>query len=315
MAPSVIANEKAAIQSDGGGGGHRTDGIAQNVDSKTEDLKSKAEQRGLKKNKKKKDLQPAGGFDETPIPSAPPGYTVKITFHRASSLPFADINSLSSDPYVLAQLNTKLPMRHKQDPHLRWRTPTVRRSVHPVWNCEWIVANVPASGFALKARIYDEDPGNHDDRLGNVHVHVDRISGNWEGIKEQAYKIKKRMGSKRAYLIRGCAAMISRSIKMSGDLVISVEVLGPTETDNGGRLWTIGPCNWSQHFSPMIGRLAGTKEPGKGGRTEKYRYEQASSQTISRSADRVPASKPTKCSSLVLFHRPSITVTSNSNLL
>lgn len=222
---------------------------------------------------KKKDKPPAGGHDETPIPKAPPGFTLKFTFHRAASLPMADINSLSSDPYILAQLNTDLPTRHKQDPHMRFRTPTIRRSTDPVWNCEWIIANVPASGFALKARIYDEDPADHDDRLGNVHVHVDEIGEGWVGIKEQEFRIKKRMGSKRAYLIRGCASMLSSNVQLSGTLVMSVELLGRTEGDHGGRVWTVGPCAWSQHFSPMIGRLAGTKDPGKDGAAEKYNFQ------------------------------------------
>lgn len=221
---------------------------------------------------KKMDTPPAGGHDETPIPKAPPGFTLKFTFHRAISLPMADINSLSSDPYIVAQLNTNLSTRHKQDPHMRFRTPTIRRSTDPVWNCEWVIANVPASGFALKARIYDEDPADHDDRLGNVHVHVAEIGERWEDIKEQELRIKKRMGSKRAYLIRGCASMFSTSIKLSGSLFMSVELLGRTEGDYGGRVWTVGPCAWSQHFSPMIGRLAGTKDPGEDGASEKYKY-------------------------------------------
>lgn len=182
----------------------------------------------------------------------------------------ADISSLSSDPFLLVQLNTRLPTRHKQDPYMRFRTPTIRRSTNPVWDCEWIVANVPSSGFVLKARVYDEDPADHDDRLGNVHVRVDEIRDGWEGLNQQSFKIKKRMGSKRAYLVRGCMAMFS-SIELSGQLVISVELLGRTEGNHGGRTWTVGPCAWSQHLSPLIGRLVGTKEPGKGGGTEKYK--------------------------------------------
>ena len=222
---------------------------------------------------KKDESGPAGGYDNTPVPRAPPGFTVKITFHRATSLPMADIQSLSSDPFILAQLNTNLIPRHKQDPHMRFRTPTIRRSTNPVWDCEWIVANVPASGFKLKARIYDEDPADHDDRLGNVHVHVDRITEDWQGIKEQAFKIKKRSGSKRAYAIRGCAAMLSRQINFSGDLVMSVEVLGRTEAEHGGHIYTVGPCAWSQHVSPLIGRLTGTKNPSKDGSAEKYNFQ------------------------------------------
>lgn len=249
--------------------GNTSAGYAERAVQKADSFQQKASKYG---RGTKADGQPAGGFDDTPIPRARPGFTIKFTFHRATSLPMADLNSFSSDPYIVAQLNTNLQTRHKQDPHMRFRTPTIRRSTNPVWNAEWIVANVPASGFALKARIYDEDPADHDDRLGNVHVHVDSISADWEGIKEQPFKIKKRMGSKRAYLVRGFVAMFSRNIPLSGDLVVSVEALGRTEADDGGRTWTIGPCNWSQHLSPMIGRLTGTKEPGTEGKTEKYKF-------------------------------------------
>lgn len=260
-----MENEKTASQPNG----HRSIGYATKFDQKAHSFQAKAERHG-KGKKKDDDGQPAGGFDDTDVPRAPPGFNVRFTFHRASKLPMADINSMSSDPYVLATLSTSLPTRHKQDPPMTFRTPTVRKNCDPEWNSEWIVANVPADGFALKARIYDEDPSNHDDRLGNVHVHVDSLNESFRGIREQSYKIKKRMGSKRAYLIRGCAAMFNRGLQMSGELVVSVEVLGKTDTDNGGRLWTVGPCNWSQHLSPMVGRLAGTKEPGKDGKTERY---------------------------------------------
>ena len=218
---------------------------------------------------------PAGGFDDTPVPRAPPGYTLKITFHRATNLPMADINSLSSDPYILATLKTSLQPRHKQDPDMFFRTPTIRRNTNPEWNCEWIVANVPSSGFELKCRLFDEDPADHDDRLGNVHVTVGGIEQSWGGIKEQPYKIKKRMGSKRAYLVRGCAAMFNRGLEMSGEVVLSLELLGRTEGESGGKCYTLGPCHWTRHVSPMIGRLAGTKDtdgegPNEKG-TEKYK--------------------------------------------
>jgi len=252
--------------------GHRTDAYATKFEEKAEALQAKKQKYT---GKKKDDSKPAGGVDETPTPRAPPGYTVKFTFHRADNLPMADLNTLSSDPYVRATLKTKLDPRHKQDPDMVWRTPTIRRNVNPVWNSEWVVANVPSSGFALEARLYDEDPADHDDRLGNVHVHVDALREGWKGLQEQSYKIKKRMGSKRAYLIRGCAAMFSRGTHMSGDLIVSVEILGKTDTNSGGRMWTLGPCNYTQHLSNMIGRLAGTKEPGEGeqGKTEGYRYD------------------------------------------
>lgn len=220
------------------------------------------------------DKKPAGGYDGTPIPKAPPGYTLKITIHRAENLPFADIPSFSSDPYIVAVLKTDLQKRHKQDADLMLRTPTVHRDTNPKWETVWTIAHVPSSGFHMKCRIYDEDPADHDDRLGNVHVDVDRIDDNWKGFKERKFEVKKRMGSKRAYTFRGCAALVSRNIKMGGEVYVSIENLGKSEGD-GGRAYTVSPLPWSQHFSPLIGMLAGTKDKTetKNGKksTEKYK--------------------------------------------
>jgi hypothetical protein len=211
----------------------------------------------------KKEKQPEGGFDSTPLPHVPPGYTIRITFHRASNLPMADINSLSSDPFVRAQLYTSLPTRHKDDPPLIFRTPTIRRNVDPEWNTQWIVANVPSSGFRLKCRLYDEDPADHDDRLGNATILVPSLSEHWEGINNQSYKIKKRMGSKRAYILRAIAVCIKTAHDMGGLLFVSIEMLGRTDTREGGQCYTVGPMWWTKHYSPMLGRIAGRKEPGE----------------------------------------------------
>ncbi|KAF2474568.1 C2 domain-containing protein [Lindgomyces ingoldianus] len=206
---------------------------------------------------------PAGGFDSTPIPRAPPGYTVKITFHRATNLPVADINTISSDPYILAQVDTGLVMRHKEDPPLVLRTKTIRQNTNPEWETEWVLANIPSSGFKMKCRIYDEDPADHDDRLGNVHVDVGPINENWPGIKDQEYPVKKRMGSKRAYLLRSLAVCFGKVEHMNGHLWVSVEVLGKTQDENGGRAYTIGPQYWIRHYSPLLGRILGQKTPGE----------------------------------------------------
>jgi hypothetical protein len=212
---------------------------------------------------KKDEKQPAGGYDASKIPPAPPGYTIKITIHRAENLPMADINSLSSDPYVVSQIYTSIPTRHKEDPPLRNRTFTIRRCVNPEWNAEWIVGNVPARGFKLKCRLYDEDPGDHDDRLGNAHVEVPSLSETWKGITEQSFKIKKRMGSKRAYLTQAIATTARLRETMSGHLILSIEMIGRTESNHGGRLYTVGPMSWTKHYSPILGRMVGKKTPGK----------------------------------------------------
>jgi C2 domain len=213
--------------------------------------------------KSKDEKQPPGGFSAAKIPPAPPGYTIKITIHRAENLPMADINSLSSDPYVDSQLYTSLPTRHKDDPPLTMRTFTIRRCVNPEWRAEWIVANVPANGFRLKCRLYDEDPGDHDDRLGNAHVEVPSLSETWEGFTERSFKIKKRMGSKRAYLAQALAAGTKLRKSMSGHLILSIQMLGKTESSHGGRVYTVGPMFWTKHYSPVLGRIVGKKTPGK----------------------------------------------------
>ncbi|PGH18778.1 hypothetical protein AJ79_00191 [Helicocarpus griseus UAMH5409] len=218
--------------------------------------------------------QPPGGFDSTPVPYAPPGYTLKFTFHRASNLPIADISTLSADPFVVACLTADLPRRHKQDPDLIFRTPTVRRDVNPIWECEWIVANVPASGFELKCRLYDEDPVDRDDRLGNVKISVSSISDKWTGITNQSYRVRKRMGSKRAYAFKSIVAACFDEQHLNANLFLSVECLGKTPGNEGSRMYTIGPNFWSKHFSPLIGRIAGTKDsaPSQDGKKPVTRY-------------------------------------------
>lgn len=212
------------------------------------------------KDEEPKRRQPAGGIDQTPLPEAPPGYTIHITFHRATNLPMADVGSFSSDPFIVAQLSTGLPTRHKEDEPLRRRTPTIRRCTDPVWNAEWIVANVPESGFKLKARIYDEDPATRDDRLGNAHIVVPQLSDTWPGIDNVPYKVRKRSGSKRAYLLRLFATCVGTAKHMNGSLFVSVKSLGRTPDDHGGRVYTIGPQWYTSHYSPVLGRFVGTKQ-------------------------------------------------------
>lgn len=212
--------------------------------------------------KPKDEKQPEGGYDSTPIPSRPAGYTLKFTFHRASNLPMGDVNTMSSDPYISAQLNTDTPSRHREDPFLRFRTPTVRRNTNPEWNEEWIVANVPSSGFKLKLHICDEDPADQDDMLGGVHITVPSLNENWAGIKNEAYKIKAHGGSKRAYLLQILTTCFREDKHLRGELVASVEMLGRTPEDGQhGRLYTVGPCHWIRHYSPVLGRLVNMKEP------------------------------------------------------
>lgn len=278
------SNEKPAQHAgENGGPPEQSHASGANGNLQTAPDKSEPHEKEKKMSRKEQDKKdPPGGYDATPIPNAPPGYTVKITFHRATNLPMADINSLSSDPFVLAQINHDLPARHKEDPLLRMRTHTVRRNTDPEWNTEWIVANIPQSGFKLKARIYDEDPADHDDRLGNVHVHVDHVDENWGGIHNQGYKVMKKAGSKRAYFVRLLATCVRKTRHLNGMLYVSVEVLGRTDDPIHGRVYTIGPNWWTRHYSPLLGRIAHRKEQddddtGEPNKPERYKYAMSTS--------------------------------------
>lgn len=211
-------------------------------------------------DKDKKDDKPAGGYDPIPVPKRPRGWTVKIVIHKATDLPMADLNSLSSDPYVTTTITTDTPTRHKEDAAMTMRTPTIQKNTNPVWGHSWIIANIPSSGFKAKMRLYDEDPSDKDDRLGNVHINIPSINENFQAIKDKAYKIEKRSGSKRAYFIRAVSTCFGKAKHMHGELYVSIEVLGRTAEDGqDGRLYTVGPCWYTKHFSPLLGRIANTQ--------------------------------------------------------
>ncbi|KAL8365479.1 hypothetical protein RB595_004340 [Gaeumannomyces hyphopodioides] len=205
-----------------------------------------------------KEKKPAGGFDTTPLPDFPAGLTVRITFHGATNLPRGDFATASSDPFVHATLTADVPRRHKEDPALTFRTRTLRRTTEPEWEQEWVVANVPRTGFKLKCRIYDEDYPDSDDRLGNVTYVARRVDEAWEGVRRRNFQVKKRVGSKRAYLVKVVESAFTRNGSLTPRLTLSVEVLGRSDGP-GAQMYTVGPTTFVQHFSPMIGRLTGTK--------------------------------------------------------
>ncbi|KAM0298513.1 hypothetical protein ACHAPM_008583 [Fusarium culmorum] len=203
---------------------------------------------------------PPGGFDPTPLPDAPQGYTIRFIFHGASNLAPADFVTISSDPFLHATLKGTQPKRHKEDPDLTYRTRTIQKTTEPQWDDEWVVANVPPTGFTLKCRLYDEDFPDHDDRLGNVTIKVPSISQDWQGIPPpgRVYEAKKRVMSKRAYLTKAVTSVVNHNMHMTPLLRVSMELLGPSAPPYA-QMHTVGPTTWVKHFSPLIGRLAGVK--------------------------------------------------------
>jgi len=125
-----------------------------------------------------------------------------------------------------------------------------------------VVAGIPQSGFELKIRVYDEDPEDHDDLLGKVKVEQRQI-GKWKGYKDETFKIHKTGASIRAYAFRSCMSRTHKQDDMHGHLVMSIEVLGKTEKEVG-KAYTMNSF-YRIHYSPMIGKVAGTKAKGHDG--------------------------------------------------
>lgn len=241
---------------------------------KMENKKADKKKDGKRGDKGKSTSKPEGGYDATPVPQhSMRTYTIKITLHRATNLPISDLSTASSDPYCLVQLNPPIASRHKADPYLRFRSITKYDTLNPEWEDEWIVAGVPKKGVTtLKIRVMDEDKSDSDDRLGDVKIELNNVGDYaWKDIKNQGFDVKKTKAGLRANLMRFCcssADIVSgqnpNKDEKSDKLFLSVEVLGRTEKDKEcGKVYTVGPVRWRQHYSPLIGRMTGTKDPVK----------------------------------------------------
>jgi Ca2+-dependent lipid-binding protein len=132
---------------------------------------------------------------------------VLITFKRGTGIPIGDAVAQSSDPYLLALLTPRVPPSPEHPPFpLTFRTTTRRHTREPEWNDTWHLGGIPAEGFTLQIKIYDEDkPGDKDDRLGVVEFDLNQLPSTSDGKpgEEQEYvlKIKKRKASRRAYAL------------------------------------------------------------------------------------------------------------------
>ena len=188
-------------------------------------------------------------------------YTCEIIFHRATNVPLADLNDLSCDPYISTTLSgnpgpsTAAPQSaEREQESLTFRTATTRKTLNPTFDARWIVSGIPASGFSLIIELLDEDPGNHDDRLGKAVLrfpdpNLDPAYGSelrdgWH-TGEREYKIHKRHGSLRTRLGTYIAKVVTRGrIGHRVRVIVSVRVLGEAphfDGDEGQRIYTLGP--------------------------------------------------------------------------
>jgi len=183
-----------------------------------------------------------------------PQYTVEITIHKAQHVPVGDILNVSSDPYIYATLHPQnftqgTPDGPPQREVLEYRTHTVRSSLEPIFDCKWIVGGVTESGFVLKLRLRDEDPGQffNDDRLGKGALLIpspgEKLGEGWE-LREGECKIEKRKGAMSNHVSTYIARLFSRGgVGHHTRVWVSVRVLGKSKTlkDDPNRIYTSGP--------------------------------------------------------------------------
>jgi len=181
-------------------------------------------------------------------------YTVEVTIHRAQHVPVGDILGISSDPYIWATLHPRNPNQEEPDDSprgqvLEYRTHTARSNLEPIFNCKWIVGGIPESGFILKLRLRDEDPGQffHDDRLGKGVLLVpspgEKLGEGWE-LGETECKIEKRKGAFSSHVSTYIAGLISRGgVGHHTRVWVSARILGKSKVlgDDPNRIYTLGP--------------------------------------------------------------------------
>ena len=190
-------------------------------------------------------------------------YTCEIVFHRATNTPLGDLNTLASDPYIVATLT---PVDRTRTAPLRpdtitFRTPTVRKTLNPVFHgARWVVSGVSASGFNLTLALLDEDPGDHDDRLGRAVLRFpplpnEELKDGWN-TGEREYKIHKRHGGVRARIETYFAKAISRGrIGHRARVVLSVRVLGRAPRipdEDAHKVYTVGPRERFRSSPPLL---------------------------------------------------------------
>lgn len=175
-------------------------------------------------------------------------FVCEIVIHRAEHVPIGDLSNLSCDPYILASL--EIPSVHVDCPHspLFYRTPTLRRTLNPVYNARWIVGGIPETGFTLTLRLVDEDPGDCDDRLGRAVIHLpgDQIShqllhDEWH-TGEIECKVEKRRGSIKTHVATYLATILTRGyVSHHVRIYTSARVIGKVHNQEDRRVYTIGP--------------------------------------------------------------------------
>lgn len=185
-------------------------------------------------------------------------YECEIKFEGASHVPVADFFNGSSDPYVLAYIN------RKTDGELAFRTSTCRSTRDPKWQAEdvWHIGGI-SEGQIVELRMFDEDPRKmSDDRIGVAELKLEGLAALAGSSKEYDINIKKRKASLKVYFLTYTYSWLGAQDlkKQSAHVQISLSVKKDENQRKSPCL--IGPVRYDIHFSPLLGRLAQTKDYG-----------------------------------------------------
>ncbi|ORY84789.1 hypothetical protein BCR37DRAFT_251546 [Protomyces lactucae-debilis] len=186
-----------------------------------------------------------------------PTYECQIQFVSGENLPIGDIWGANSDPYIIAILG------HKTANELQYRTSTCRATRNPSWQDQdtWHVGGI-AEDSELKLRVFDEDPRKmNNDRLGVASFAMKGLAEMCDkGPQEIVLKVRKRKASAKVYILTYLWSFgLFQDLKAKSALV-KIKLTVKQDEEARPKPALVGPIRYSIHFSPLLGRLAGTKD-------------------------------------------------------
>lgn len=185
-------------------------------------------------------------------------YEVQIHFVGATHVPVGDFFNGSSDPYIQAYIN------HKTDDEISFRTSTCRATRDPKWQKDdiWHLGGIE-EGTRVKIRLLDEDPRKLDnDRIGVAELKLEnlaQLAGSAER-KEFELKVMKRKASFKVYFLTYTWSWFAAQDLRSQSSRVQVKVTVKKDEMDHKRPCLIGPIRYDIHFSPLLGKLAKTKD-------------------------------------------------------
>lgn len=169
-------------------------------------------------------------------------FICEIQLLKATNVPVSDLSTLSCDPFIRAKVETSSP-----DDAITFRTPTIRNTLNPVYNSNWIVSGIPSSGFVLTLTLLDADVVGSDKKLGKATVRIPDRSKNQTAVFRDLdtgvleCKVEKKRGGIRAHIATYVAFITTRGrVSHHVRIWIRIRTLDYDKSDYK-RLATLGP--------------------------------------------------------------------------